>query len=190
AVWSVAFSPDGKTLAVGTQFNTIHLWEVATGRERRRFAGDRGTIKALAFTPDGRLLASGHDRTALVWDVTALLREGKLPAFALSPTDMKRLWANLASEEASKAFQAIWHLAATPRQTVPFLKEWLRPAAIDRNKIGRLITDLDSNQFAVRQKAEAELEKLGELTEPALRKALQGQPSLELRRRAEKLLEE
>src|SRR5262249_54528517 len=72
AVWSVAFSPDGKTLAVGTQFNTIHLWEVATGRERRRFAGDRCTIKALAFTPDGRLLASGHDRTALVWDVTAL----------------------------------------------------------------------------------------------------------------------
>jgi hypothetical protein len=52
------------------------------------------------------------------------------------------------------------------------------------------IKDLDSKQFEVRDRARAALEKLGELAEPALRQVLEGNPSLETRRRVERLLEE
>jgi hypothetical protein len=52
-----------------------------------------------------------------------------------------------------------------------------------------LLTDLDSDQFEVRGRARQELEKLGELAEPALRKALADSASAEVRRTAEQLLE-
>ena len=52
-----------------------------------------------------------------------------------------------------------------------------------------MIADLDDERFAVREKATTELEKLGKEIEPALHKALQGKPSLEVRRRIDRLLE-
>jgi hypothetical protein len=51
------------------------------------------------------------------------------------------------------------------------------------------IADLDSDDFAVREKATTELERLAELAAPALRRALEGNPPAEVRRRAEALLE-
>jgi WD40 repeat protein len=57
-VWSVAFSPDGKTLASGGSDWTIKLWDTATGKERATLKGHRGDVFALAFSPDGKTLAS------------------------------------------------------------------------------------------------------------------------------------
>jgi hypothetical protein len=56
-------------------------------------------------------------------------------------------------------------------------------------RVERLLRELDSDQFSLREKAVQELEKLVELAEPALHKALAGQPTIELRRRIERLLE-
>jgi hypothetical protein len=55
---SLAFSPDGRTVAVGYADGEIWLWEAATGAVRRRLPGHRGVIWSLAFSPDGLLLAS------------------------------------------------------------------------------------------------------------------------------------
>jgi hypothetical protein len=60
--------------------------------------------------------------------------------------------------------------------------------SVSREHLEGLIRDLDSDQFAVRQKATEELQKLGELAEAALRRALQGKLPLEQRRRLELLL--
>jgi RNA polymerase sigma factor (sigma-70 family) len=56
----VAFSPDGKLLATATadQKAVIKLWDLATGRELRRLHGHRAAIYHLAFSPDGKTLAS------------------------------------------------------------------------------------------------------------------------------------
>jgi hypothetical protein len=75
------------------------------------------------------------------------------------------------------------------RQTAAFLKDHLRPVlAPDARLVARLILDLESTDFAVREQAVKDLEKLGEVAVPALRKALADQPPLETRRRIEPIL--
>jgi hypothetical protein len=73
---------------------------------------------------------------------------------------------------------------------VPFLRERVRPdAAPEAAALARLVRDLDSDRFEERRKAGQELEWLEELARPALREALTGKPSPELRRRLEQLLD-
>ena len=69
-VWSVAFSPDGKILAVASEQGTVRLWDVTTGGSRGSLTGHTDRIRALAFSPDGKTLVTGSDdRTVKLWDV-------------------------------------------------------------------------------------------------------------------------
>jgi hypothetical protein len=186
---NVLFSPDGRALATGSMNGQVRLWEVTTGQERRRLTGHPDWVACLAFTPDGhRLLTGGMDTEALVWDLTALpgLEE---PRTEEAP---RALWEDLASADAARAYRAVVSTAVFPGRVVPYLKDRLPPAPHDlpgAKRLARLIADLDDDAFEVRQKAERELEGLGDAAVPALRKALAGSPSPELRRRAEGLLE-
>jgi RNA polymerase sigma factor (sigma-70 family) len=188
---AVAFSPDGKTLAASNEIDhLIYLWETLTGKERSRLVGHQGAVWSLAFSPDGLRLASGSDdTTVLVWDASGLpagARTGRLSA-----EQVQALWANLASNDASKAFESIGLLTASPEQAIPLLKSKLRPAptATDRQDVARLIADLDSAKFAAREKAMEQLRQLGERAEPALTEYLKNKPGLEVRKRIEDLLE-
>ena len=69
---SVAFSPDGRTLASGSTDTTIKLWEVTSGRELRTLARHSQEVTSVTFSPDGRTLASGSsDQTVKLWDVAS-----------------------------------------------------------------------------------------------------------------------
>jgi RNA polymerase sigma factor (sigma-70 family) len=71
----LAWSPDGRFLAMGQDDGSVRLWEAATGKEYGRFRGHQAAVYAVAFSPDGkRLLSVSNDRTALVWDVAQGLR--------------------------------------------------------------------------------------------------------------------
>jgi hypothetical protein len=102
---------------------------------------------------------------------------------------LEPLWRDLAGDDALRAYQTVLELAGTPRLSVPFLREHLHPAPpVDAQRIARLLADLDSNRFAVREQAAGELEALGDLAAPALRRLLAGKPPLEQRRRGEAVL--
>src|SRR5205814_105388 len=137
-------APDGRRLAGFPMIGkTLALQEIATAQKCLDLDPKQGFLFGVAFSPDGRTLATGgEDGTVALWD----LPSGK---------ELARL--------------------AGHRSHV--------------KEVARLLADLDSNDFATRQKAMKELEHLGELVAPALRQALADRPSAEVKRQLELLLE-
>jgi WD40 repeat protein len=187
-VQAVAFSPDDRTMAAGG-WRSLKVWELASGQERRSFHEFEGDVSAVDFSPDGRALVSGTgDGNILVWDIP-----GK--ALALDPKagDEQILLAALGKDLAGggvEGHRAIWGLVARPAKAVPFLRTFFKPgAAADNQAIARLIKDLDNDAFDVREKASQELQKMGELAEPALKKLVAAPAPPEVQQRARELLQ-
>jgi WD40 repeat protein len=187
---SVVFSPDGRFLAstaAGAGDQTIRLWEVASGQECRRFPGSAESSDALAFTPDGRALVSGgRDTTALIWAVRDA--PGKRSLSTLSRPKLDALWQDLQRPDAAQGQEAIRRLIADPESSVAFLGQTLRPGEEPLRHVAKFIVDLDSPRFQVRSRAMHELERLGRLAVPALRRSLKSPSSLETSRRIQLLL--
>jgi hypothetical protein len=189
-VTSLVFSADGRSLAWRGHNELIHVWDVAAGREYRVFQGADSGRGNLAFSPDSRILVSaGAGPRVLLWDLTGRSQDGKLRQCRLSSAELQTVWERLKDAEAAKARDAVWQMVAAPKQAVPFLAEHVRPVlAAGPLRTEQWIRELDSDQFAVRERAARELRALAEAAAPALRRALRGQPSAELRRRVGGLL--
>jgi RNA polymerase sigma factor (sigma-70 family) len=199
-VWSIRFAPDGRDLILGLHDGTVRIWDLTSGRERHRFAGNSGSVTSLDISPNGRLIASGTgdhlrsqgggngDGTVLLWPFPPAPE----PATVALPSDRlarDALWADLGSSDAVGAGEVLNRLVADPAGSVALIKERLVPIAItDPAQIERWVADLDVPRFAARTRAAAELERLGDRAEPALRKALAGTPSAEVKQQAERLV--
>ncbi|MDT9233670.1 MULTISPECIES: serine/threonine-protein kinase [Limnospira] len=69
-VLTVAITPDGKTLASGSDDNTVRLWSLQTFEHLSTLTGHGGAINSIAISPDGRVIASGsRDNTVKLWDL-------------------------------------------------------------------------------------------------------------------------
>jgi RNA polymerase sigma factor (sigma-70 family) len=188
----VLFSADGRTMVTAERGRAIHLWETATGKQRGTLHGHvSGGVGALALSADGRILVSGgYDSQVLVWDLTGRMPDGIWRPARLTQEELRAAWGKLAGADARAAHRALWQLVSDPGGAVDLLAKELRPIPRpDPAHVARLIADLDDERFSVRERAGKELKALGELAAPALRKALDRKPSLELRRRAEGLLD-
>ncbi len=185
----LAFSPDGRFLAVGG-YGRVELWDLARNVEVKRLDGFDGLADSLAFSPDQRRFAvGGWFNTVLIYDMGALVGQA---AATGKPTDEEKqgLWQDLTGRDGARAYRATLRWMASPDAATGFLAARIKPPADpDGAKIARLIADLDNDSFDVRENAGKELIQFGEKAETALGRILEGgTPSPEVRSRAEKLL--
>jgi RNA polymerase sigma factor (sigma-70 family) len=184
----VSCSPDGRVLAASSG-SAVRLIDLRTGKEFRRLKGHDANVAVLVFTADGKCLVSGsYDSTALVWGGATLAPPA--PKINEQSADkLAALWPDLADADPANAFRAASAFAASPKGAAALLAERVKPAAgPDAKQMARWVRELDDDSFEVREKAAAELDKLGELARPALEEALKKRPSVEARRLIVELL--
>jgi WD40 repeat protein len=189
----LSFSADGSTLAALTADGTqIRVWDVNRLRARRLLTNTRGIVAALELSPDGRFLATlGSDGKVLVWNVATRELELKGSPLPLTKAEMTALWKDLAHADFTKADAAWRRLAACGDNAVPLLKAQIKPISVpplDLKRIELLISQLDHDRYAIREKANQQLLAMGELVITPLQKLLVNPPSEEARCRADRIL--
>jgi RNA polymerase sigma factor (sigma-70 family) len=191
--WTQRFSPDGRLLARLTSNDAVEVWDVVNGRQVATFQGHDSSVKTFAFTGDGaHIITASDDCTLLAWDVAGAVAAARAGQKGNPPTekDLAGSWNDLSSPDAQKAFAVIRTLVAAPRRATEMIRARIKaPAPPDAAWVRRLLAELDSDTFAVRERASRELQALGELAETPIRRFLAGKPSLEATRRAERLLD-
>jgi WD40 repeat protein len=178
-----AFSGDGRSLATASHDGTITIWETATWTRRTLFESPHERTTALAFTPGGQLLCGGLDTTVLARDI-------RPPRVAVS-VSLESAWNDLATREAGASFRSEGRFLAAPAETMKLFAEKVQPVkALDPRRIQRWLADLGSDAFAVREAASRTLQGLDEQAIQHLEETLKTAPSLEVRLRVKRILEE
>lgn len=191
---ALAFSPNGRLLASGAAGTSGHLqvgygqgmdvWDIVTGKKVAHFPH---TPNCIAFSPDGHHIATGgRDHGILIWDTPKI----ELPADTDPPLFRQRdEWWDELGATAGDAYKAMGQMIETPANALNFLKERIKPVErSDPKLVGELIKHLDSEKYPERVKAQSALEKMGEGPKHLIKKAMEGEVRLELRRRLEAVL--
>jgi WD40 repeat protein len=103
---SIAFSPDGRIIAIGADFGDAELWDISLGTPLDGFP-QVPNADHVNFSPDGQTLATGNGgKTIRLWDVetgqltATLVESDRLPRIAFSPDSRMVATATLQSREA------------------------------------------------------------------------------------------
>jgi hypothetical protein len=193
-VSQLAFAADGNTLAaLAADGTTIHVWDLKRNGTLCQMTHNRGSLGMLTLAPDGKTLAAtaNEGKVVLLWNVTARHLAPKGTAVELSAKELEGLWADLADVDAVKANAAWQKLGVAGDGTIDFLRQHIRSVAVpkvDVKQIEKWVADLDSDKFALREKASVELAAAGEPAIACLQRLLEKSPSAEAEKRAKVLL--
>ncbi len=176
---SYAVSPDGRMIAVGTS-KDIEIIETLTGEVRHIFKGLERPAMALAFSGDGKLLASeSDDGPILIWNVRG--EASKVIDFEKALADLKG--DPVAAFDATRQF---WH---HPKEGFKRISaEIAERKAPSKVELQKRIDALASPNFAEREKATKELIAFGMLAAAPLKKALEGELTDEQVQRLQRVL--
>ena len=110
-VTSLAFSPDGESLASGMGNGMVKLWNISEKKEMDSLSGHTKTVRMLAFHPDGKLLASGSKDGAIkIWDVI-----GRKEVMTLGVDSESRAPRSIPrTEQYRNLLMSIWSVAFSP----------------------------------------------------------------------------
>ncbi|MBN6052297.1 TIR domain-containing protein, partial [Nonomuraea sp. RK-328] len=140
-VSALAFSPDGRTLATGTYYGRLDLWDVRGRAHLASIPAHTDTVKSLAFAPGGRLLASGgYDGRLYLWDVARRARTGPAlpaPARAVSGVTFSPDGRLLAS--ATDRAVLLWDVARRTRHGRPLTGHTAEVTSVAFSSNGRLL---------------------------------------------------
>jgi WD40 repeat protein len=115
AVWGVAFSPDGSSLASGGDDDVVRLWNVADGAEHKMLSGHQALVMSVAYAPDGRsLVTGGFEGAVRMWDVAAgtsceLLPAHTAPVTAVTVSPDGRIVASRGRDRVVRLWDAATH---------------------------------------------------------------------------------
>ncbi|HZY83756.1 MAG TPA: WD40 repeat domain-containing protein [Gemmataceae bacterium] len=127
-VHAVAFAPDGRLIATGSEDKTIRIWGAATGQRQERIS-HTDPVYCLAFSPDGKTLASGGtDKAVTLWDVASGEKKKTLANVSNQPVAWVRFAPDgqtLATFGVGKDVAAVWGLSSG--KEVAALKGHTRP---------------------------------------------------------------
>lgn len=143
------------------------------------------------FSDDGtRVAVTLADATIAIWDTTPWVKRIDDELRERVPQDLNPLWEDLA-KDAATGYRASRLLELADERAVSLLGEKLPAKRVpEEATIARLIRDLDSPEFATRQKAEKELRGLSTQVEASLREAAKTAPSAEVKKRIEEIVKE
>lgn len=185
-----AFSPDGMALAVLQGHTAIRVIDLWTMQDIARWDLPRLFVPCLAFSPDGRRLATAtNDGSSLIWDLPLSLGVDEALAAGAGEMALAGWWDEMGSADTVAAHRAVWRMVFAGNAAVAFLKPRLAPAQDVSQRVRQLLPQFDNEDYEVRAKAGAEVLALGDAAEPALRKALEGELSVEAQGRVRQLIE-
>ncbi len=163
---AVSFSPDGLWLATGSMNGNVALYDAASGDKVWSVGKHLGHVYHVDFGRNSQsLLTGGADGVGYQWDLRPTEpASGKTPA---------ALWDDLAGDDGTAAYRAMWELAAAADDAVDLLGEKLRPVkdVVDPNRAteGEMVEENLRQQILQKRLAAGEPDVQSELT---LRRAL------------------
>ena len=181
---SLAFSPDGLWLASGGLDGTARIWDLATGKEVLRLLDDKiwKWVGSVAFSPDGRQLATGLNGTILTWSLHPVGLKDDRP--------FEDVWKDLASPDSERAFRAMWALADRGEKAAKELAARLTAPAPSSDHLRKLIADLGAESIEDRDRASRALLEAAVQSEATIAETLKGELPPEVKARLSQLLVE